>query len=147
MQALRDGERARRVRSTGADRSHLGAQLVVGQRLDDLADGRLAAGAQRQHLVERGTGLAVPRDAVPAGRLVPREVQRVPRCCTSEHGAVHPGGAGEAEVAQRLDEGPLVVDAAVHVYAFGDDDSSCAQRRQRNGWGRHGRGLPVDGGK
>lgn len=85
------------------------------ERLDHLPHHGLALPAYGEHLVEARPGLPVPRDAVPARRLVPRQVERVPGRGVAQHHPADPRVAGEAEVAQRLDERPLVADGLVQL--------------------------------
>src|SRR3954464_14075969 len=53
-------------------------ELLRGQRGDDVADHGLVFVAYVEDLLQRRTRVSVPGDALPAGRLVPGEVERVP---------------------------------------------------------------------
>src|SRR3954451_15601885 len=88
-------------------------ELLRGQPADHVADHRLALTTYAEDLLQRRTSLAVPGDALPAGRLVPGQVQPVPGHRVAEHHPADPGGAREVQVTQRLDEGPLPADPLV----------------------------------
>jgi phytase-like protein len=65
------------------------------------------------YVVSSETEPAIRREPVPLGRAVPRQVQRAPRRRVTQDHPLDPGGAGEAEVPQGLDERPLGLDAVV----------------------------------
>src|SRR3954447_3628180 len=88
-------------------------KLLGGQRSDHVVDHGLPFPPYGEDLVQRRTRLSVPGDAVPAGCLVPGEIERVPGQGVAERHPADPGGAREVEVAQRLDEGPLAADLLV----------------------------------
>jgi hypothetical protein len=94
------------------DRHRLPGQVVVRQVAEHPAYRRLPVGAQREHLVE---GLPHVLVVLPlqVAKRVEGEVERRPRVGVTEVDPVHPGVGGVAEVAEGLDEGPLVVDPLV----------------------------------
>jgi hypothetical protein len=101
-----------RVARLGDRFGHPG-QRGVGEPGEHLAHGGHPVRAQREHLVQRRPGGPVPRDVHLVGHLVVRQPQRVPRRRPAQDRAADPGVGGEDEVAQRLDEGILVVDPLV----------------------------------
>ena len=88
------------------------ASSLVGEVREHPADRRLAVGAQRQHLVERRAHVLFvgPLEVAERGE---GQVERRPGIGVAEVDPVDPGIGGVAEVAQRLDERPLVVDPLV----------------------------------
>jgi len=113
LQAAAHGEALRCRVARGGDRFGPPGQLGVGEPGEHLAHGGHAVGAQGEHLVQRRPGALVPRDIGFVGHLVVGQAQRVPGRRLAQDRAADPGVGGEDEVAQRLDEGPLVVDPLV----------------------------------
>ena len=101
------------LRPAGFESGDGRGELLGGEAVDHPAHHRLSSAAQLEHLVERGAYVTVPGDAVPPGRLVPRQVERVPRPGIAEHHPAHPRSRGERQVAERLDERPLTADRCV----------------------------------
>jgi len=102
----------RRVARLGDRFGHPG-QLGVGEPREHPAHGGHPVRPQREHLVQRRPGGPLPGDGRIVGHLVVRQVERIPRRRLAQDRAADPRVGGEDEVAQRLDEGPLVGDPLV----------------------------------
>ena len=113
LQAAAHGKALRRRVAGLGDRFGPAGQLGVGEPGEHPAHGGHAVRAQGEHLVQRRPGVPVPRDAGFTGHLVVGQAQRIPGRRLAQDRAADPGVGGEDEVAQRLDEGPFVVDPLV----------------------------------
>src|SRR4051812_20920301 len=88
--ADRGGDRARPAGSFG-DRRGLGRQLLVGELVEVLADGRHPVLVERDGFVEGRADGTVARYAGGVGHLVPREIEWVPGGGVAEDRPADPG--------------------------------------------------------
>ena len=90
-------------------------QAGVGELVDDAAHQRHAVAAHLHHLCQRRAGVEVNAERCGVrGRIAGlREAERVVWHRLVEDRAAGPRVGGEDEMAQRLDEGPFVVDSQV----------------------------------
>jgi hypothetical protein len=103
-----------RVARRGQARAHP-VEVGVGESFEDGAYQLRAVLAHVQHHGERGTRIEVDADGRRVrGRIAGvGQADRIVRHRLVGNRAAHPGVGGENEMAQRLDEGPLVVDPQV----------------------------------